>query len=171
VVDKYQHADTVVYVMYVPDQVGRTATYNLNTDNADSVYIYTPVAGADHMQVSRLKTNKGHITITVTETPVFVRPVKKESTSGEPNITSNIPDTKSLKVYPNPGNDYVMIETPTDNMLISLINVQGKKIKEIKSSGNQYRMDISNIPSGIYFIRIDDQAGTNCIAFIKANGH
>jgi hypothetical protein len=171
VVDKYQHADTVVYVMYVPDQVGRTATYNLNTNNADSVYIYTPVAGANHMQLSRLKTNKGHISITATETPVFVRPVIKKSGTEEPVISTDSIQNKNLKVYPNPGSDYIIIETPSTTACISLINVQGKIIKEIKSSGNQYRMDISSVPSGIYFIKIVDQSGTTCTAFIKANGH
>jgi len=171
VVDKYLNGDTALYVIYVPDQIGRTATYNLNTGNADSVYIYTPVVGADQMQVSRFQTTKENIFITATETPVFVRPVSKVSITQQPVSITNTPGNTNFYVYPNPANDYVIIETFADNALISLINIQGKIIKEIKSSGNQYRMDISNIPSGIYFIRVEDKTSTNCIAFIKANGH
>ena len=171
IADKYQYADSIIYVIYVPDQVGRTAAYNLNTNNADSVYIYTPVAGADKMLLTRLKTNKGHITVTASETPVFVRPVTKVSTAEVLLITSDTAVNKNIKVYPNPATDYIMIETPANNSLISLINVQGKIIKEVKNTGYQFSMDISTIPSGIYFIRIDDQNGTNCTAFIKVNSY
>ena len=41
-----------MYVVYIPDEKGRTGLYTLDLGNADSAYIYTPMAGAQSMPVS-----------------------------------------------------------------------------------------------------------------------
>ena len=71
IVDKYTHDDTTMYMLVVPDQKGRTATYTLDLGSTTTVYIYKPKAGSD-MELTQQTTNNGKVAIRATETPVFV---------------------------------------------------------------------------------------------------
>jgi endoglucanase len=70
IVDRYTHGDSVMYVLAVPDEKGRTASYTLNVGNAPVAYIHTP--GSNTMNVTTLRATNGKVNVTVTETPVFV---------------------------------------------------------------------------------------------------
>jgi len=72
IVDVYSANGRKIYVMFVPDQKGRTAAYNLDLGTASSAKVYTLVPGADEMTVKTVATTGGKLNITLTETPVFV---------------------------------------------------------------------------------------------------
>jgi hypothetical protein len=73
-VDHYDNNGNAMYAIWVPDEKGRTANYPLSLANADSVYIYTPIAGSDTMQLSKQAVVNGSVTIAASETPVFAVP-------------------------------------------------------------------------------------------------
>ena len=73
-VDKYIHGSKAMYALWIPDAVGRTAQYNLNLGNADTALVYSPLEGSDSMALQKMATADGYITLTVTETPMFVTP-------------------------------------------------------------------------------------------------
>ena len=73
IVDKYISGKKAIYALMVPDQTGRTASYVLNLDGAKSASIYTLKVGADAPVKTTVATTNGKLTITVTETPVFVQ--------------------------------------------------------------------------------------------------
>jgi len=77
VVDNYVYNNTDMFVLFVPDQVGKVIDYKLDMGKADSVIIYTPAAGKNDMDVRRQAISNGKLDIQVTETPVFVVPVSK----------------------------------------------------------------------------------------------
>jgi hypothetical protein len=59
-------------------------------------------------------------------------------------------------VYPNPTNDYItIVENLTETSNISLMNIHGQLI-DIDVKNN--RIDVSNLPNGIYFIKIGDKS-------------
>ena len=72
IVDKYSRGDTIMYMLVVPDQKGRTATYTLDLGNATTAYIYSPKAGSIDMELTQRNTSNGKVEIMATETPVFV---------------------------------------------------------------------------------------------------
>jgi endoglucanase len=72
VVDHYTLNKNDMYMLVVPSQENRTATYTLDLGKQDSAYIYTPRSGSKTMDMAAKKTNNGKINITVSETPVFV---------------------------------------------------------------------------------------------------
>jgi len=77
VVDKYVSGSQNMYALWVPDETGRTATYNLNLGGTtDTALVYTLQEGHDSMAVQKIATVNGYATINVTETPVFVAPQK-----------------------------------------------------------------------------------------------
>lgn len=67
-------------------------------------------------------------------------------------------ENPNFKVYPNPAFNTIFITNSTNVEIesISLINLKGQKIIEFDSDAKQ--LDISNVNSGIYFIRIVTEA-------------
>jgi hypothetical protein len=71
-VDVYTLGNKKMVVLMVGDEKGRKVEYQLNTGDTKTAVMYTLIAGADTMQSRTLKPVKGKLTLTVTETPVFV---------------------------------------------------------------------------------------------------
>ncbi len=73
-VDKYISGGKVMYALTIPDQKGRTGSYLLDLGSAKSASVYTLTAGADAAVKSTVTTINGKLTVSITETPVFVQP-------------------------------------------------------------------------------------------------
>jgi hypothetical protein len=76
-VDVYALGDKKMYVLAVPDEVGREEEFTLNVFGATKADIFTLKPGNDQMDVKRVNIVNGEIKLTVTETPIFVRALKK----------------------------------------------------------------------------------------------
>jgi len=98
-------------------------------------------------------------------------------------ITTNIPTTKieqalGIKdfsfgkyfvVYPNPVNEVLNITAKEDIQLssIQIYNVLGQLIRVISNAKNTENIDVSNLNSGNYFIKIFSDKGNSSTKFIK----
>lgn len=60
-----------------------------------------------------------------------------------------------IDVYPNPATESFTILN-AENSKISVINSLGQIIETVQNSENVLRINSSNYPSGVYFVRIDD---------------
>ena len=69
-----------------------------------------------------------------------------------------------IKIYPNPANSFIEIKTDLDYNSISIMDVTGKAIKQLDS---QTKIDISDLTSGIYFIKITGKENTVIRKFVK----
>ncbi|TWR25953.1 hypothetical protein FPZ42_09965 [Mucilaginibacter achroorhodeus] len=72
-VDKYISDKSIIYVLTVPDQKGRTVDYILPVAKASKINFYTLMPGADKMDSKEINVLDGKLKITVTETPQFVQ--------------------------------------------------------------------------------------------------
>lgn len=72
-VDVYTSAGKKMYVLTIPDEIGRTGTYELQLPGAKAVNIYTLQPGSDDMKINKVPTSGGKVTVNVTETPIFVQ--------------------------------------------------------------------------------------------------
>lgn len=164
IVDQYTLNDTShIYVVYIPDEKGRTGAYTLDLGNADSAYIYTPTAGVESMQVSKQKTNNGKLVITATETPVFVK--GKGGMNELPNTITGI------KVFPNPVKNTLTIQGLHAglNQQITVYNAIGKTIARTITISNTIQLNTSPYPAGIYYVEIRHNQQKQTIPFIKSN--
>ena len=66
-----------------------------------------------------------------------------------------------VSLYPNPANNVLNIEMTNDVKSIEIFNIQGQKVK----SSNQMQINVYDLASGIYMIRIQD--AENAIATKK----
>ena len=69
---------------------------------------------------------------------------------------SNVTTNNSIVVYPNPVTDFAMIEKAgnSNEIEISLIDIQGRVIESIISTLEKSMLNMSNVDNGIYFIRV-----------------
>lgn len=73
IVDVYQEGDKRIYILVVPDEVGRVEKYTLDLGTAKQAMVYHLNPGSSEMKVSEVNTNDGLLEMEVTETPVFVQ--------------------------------------------------------------------------------------------------
>lgn len=59
-------------------------------------------------------------------------------------------------LYPNPttGKLYITFSKAIDDAIIQVLDVNGKVIQQVKGNGTRLEIDLSNQPSGTYFILI-----------------
>jgi hypothetical protein len=69
-----------------------------------------------------------------------------------------------VSVYPNPTDNYLFIEGNKNPISISIYNLLGKKVMSAK---NTNRIDVKELSSGVYIIRISDGKGQTDRKFIK----
>ncbi|TNE78212.1 MAG: T9SS type A sorting domain-containing protein [Bacteroidetes bacterium] len=72
----------------------------------------------------------------------------------------NSPLNASLKFYPNPARDKIRIETAVESGVLSLYDAKGKQV-QMHRYANQLvpEMNLTNLPAGIYFVRLQDLSG------------
>lgn len=171
-VDKYDWNGNDAYVLVIPDEKGRTGTYDLDLGTIDSAKIYTPLAGSDTMMVQYVKTNNGKITITATETPTFVIPINKNIIKN-PNsqftaIAAFIKNpldkfelTSKFNIYPNPAPNFITVAFLGDgnnSTDIKIISATGETVINMivgKGKNNILKnINLSALASGMYTLQI-----------------
>jgi hypothetical protein len=60
---------------------------------------------------------------------------------------------------PNPSNDKITISSSaiTVNTLLSIFNVSGEKVLERQLTDTETQIDISALPRGVYFVRVQNE--------------
>jgi len=73
IVDLYMLNDKKMYVLTVPDQVGRKTGYDLNLGTAKQATVYSLAIGKNEMTKKIVDTKNGILQLEVSETPIFVQ--------------------------------------------------------------------------------------------------
>ena len=84
------------------------------------------------------------------------------SNVGINEITAN----NKFAIYPNPANDFITIVSP-EKATIEILNTEGQIIKSIKNHGTKVKIDLVNIPAGVYMIRARTDKEVVTKTFIK----
>jgi hypothetical protein len=91
-----------------------------------------------------------------------------EEATGQPalSVADNVLSSK-FKVYPNPANDVITVESKNINITaVSLYSVLGKQVLSGLQLKNN-RLDISALSKGVYFMKINSDQGTVTKRIIK----
>jgi hypothetical protein len=77
-------------------------------------------------------------------------------------------ETSKFSCYPNPVVDNVLVGNLENINSIAITNVLGKTIFTQKVNSTSQRIDMSNVPSGVYIISATDNSGNlSCMKLIK----
>jgi endoglucanase len=185
-VDRYEYQGKSAYVLVVPDEVGRTAQYTLDLGTAVKGKVYTPKIASDTADVQTLNTVAGKLTLTVTETPIFVIAsdqvvTSATSTTAVARLGTGEMAEKSLhnsvRVYPNPTVDYITIDLDNESdekLEINVINASlGTLHKQVNlektSAVYSGKINVSTLPVGMYIIEIKQGNERAFRKILKAN--
>jgi len=78
---------------------------------------------------------------------------------------SNQPENHTIKLYPNPASSYLWVSSGslnTKTIFYMLTDAQGKTIMKNSfepSISNEYKLDLSNLNTGVYFLRLENNTG------------
>jgi hypothetical protein len=84
----------------------------------------------------------------------------KTVTISSPTDVTALTDNGTIKVFPNPANEYIIIEGTISNVAtlqVNILNLFGQKVMDksfVADGVFSDRINIANIPTGIYFIEI-----------------
>ena len=70
-------------------------------------------------------------------------------------------------LYPNPVTNYLTINTTDQILKLNLMDITGKIVKTLEVNSNEVTVDISNLSSGIYFVKVEGEFGTKYSKLIK----
>ncbi|MBB3699065.1 T9SS type A sorting domain-containing protein [Flammeovirga yaeyamensis] len=97
-------------------------------------------------------------------------PVSHLVSTDPKDVTSIDYNDLEWSLYPNPASDVVTIKAPQNlsNCEWVLTNAEGRKVTEGVFTGNTYKIDVDDLPSGIYILRHTqgDNAVGNPIKFV-----
>ena len=69
----------------------------------------------------------------------------------------------SVKVFPNPANDFVNVQCTMYNVQLSadlhIFDVYGKLVQTVPMTGETTAINVSNLADGMYFVRVATEAG------------
>jgi hypothetical protein len=87
------------------------------------------------------------------------------SSLGIPGLTGlDAVKKQNLVVYPNPSNGiiYVNLTSFTSNALIEVFDISGKVVRKVENATERATIDITEMPSSIYLVRISDGVSAVC---------
>ena len=71
-----------------------------------------------------------------------------------------IPANKPISIFPNPAKDYIQIKSESDPITrITLTDIYGKRVLIKEGSYHSARIEIAEINTGIYFVRLQLENG------------
>ena len=73
----------------------------------------------------------------------------------------------NLKLYPSPSFNYLNLEGPKEDYCLQIFNIQGQLFHEMKNINGNQKIDVSFLPSGLYFINVNNNKVNQTIRFIK----
>lgn len=71
-----------------------------------------------------------------------------------------------VKIYPNPTQDYLFIETQEEILYLTITTVNGQ-IVDISKQFSYAQIDLRNLPTGFYFLHIETSSGILRTRFLK----
>jgi len=96
--------------------------------------------------------------------------VTSEDITGIADIKSKI----GINLYPNPVNDILNIEllsTSSEDIEFNILNISGqiiyKESQTINNGINNFRIDVSSYPGGMYFVHVTGNKMLETLRFIK----
>jgi glucose/arabinose dehydrogenase len=102
-----------------------------------------------------LATNGASWSNTNPNTHLIIRLTPPVPPSGLNEIQNN-----SIKIYPNPFNDFITIESiDTLDLFIQINDLSGRNCLNKRINSNLQRIDVSSLVKGIYIVSLNDSAG------------
>ncbi len=171
--------DYLDYRVYVGASMNYDLNYRIATERSNAELILQTGDGEHFTSIDTIKfsstggwqnwTTQSR-TVYLEEGYYIIRLLVKQ---GEHNLnwfefkkTTGLPNEKAMEedylLYPNPGSDYAVLKVYGDHpgyRSIRICNMNGQIIETLRGPQDEYYIDTSGYPKGIYFLRIENKKG------------
>jgi hypothetical protein len=132
---------------------------------------YTAVGGENYLIIGNFKNDSNTTAIIVNNTGsksyvyCFIDDVSLTLITGINDYSKNV----IKNIYPSPAVNSLTIETPTiaSESTLSILNINGQEIINKQITNNKTHLDISNLTTGMYFVRLVSDKNVEVRKFIK----
>jgi photosystem II stability/assembly factor-like uncharacterized protein len=95
--------------------------------------------------------------------------ILKTGYGGVTSIKEKQPNAQKFIIYPNPSNNEITVETSSTPAIsqLSIINLNGQQLITRQITELRTQIDISSLPSGVYFVRLTNDKTVEVGKFIK----
>jgi Zn-dependent metalloprotease len=144
---------------------GKVAFSGLDNNN-------NPIVAFIDIATDKITGNAGSaaVKINLAKWPVWFATGNRTLPSGIKNI-----ETRMLKLYPNPANNLITIESESDfanDMQVRVVNLLGEVVinNPVVSniSSGKMNLDVSSLASGSYLLSVSEGGNTKTIRFVKS---
>ena len=102
----------------------------------------------------------------------LVRKAENEIQTYSEIETVFIPESRSISIWPNPVQDFLVIQSPASSLhetsLAAIFDLSGRKIKDIKLVGTTTKIDIRSLDKGNYLVSLQSMNGEKkCYSILK----
>ena len=73
----------------------------------------------------------------------------------EPTANNNLPNW-SYDIFPNPTKDFINVQQVPKNVTITLFDLKGQEIQQLKSNQDNTKLDLRNLVDGVYMLQLSD---------------
>jgi hypothetical protein len=74
---------------------------------------------------------------------------------------------QSIVVYPNPTKNYINIKCISNIKSVEVFDVQGRILRSVEVSSNEYNLNLTSQSNGMYFIKIITEDGSKVEKVMK----
>nr|WP_294936334.1 T9SS type A sorting domain-containing protein [uncultured Flavobacterium sp.] len=78
--------------------------------------------------------------------------------------TADFAINKGVVLYPNPASEVIMVESKSEIISFSIMNIQGQTVMNVD---NDNRANVSVLQNGVYLLRLNTTDGVQVMNFIK----
>jgi photosystem II stability/assembly factor-like uncharacterized protein len=96
--------------------------------------------------------------------------ILKKGYGGWTSVKEKEPNAQKFILYPNPANKEITIElssSPEPAVQLSILNINGQQLITRQITELRTQIDISSLPSGVYFVRVTNDKTVEVGKFVK----
>lgn len=75
--------------------------------------------------------------------------------------------TVTNKIYPNPANDKLFVSSTAHISILRVYDIMGNEVLASRDCGSDAELNLSSLPSGVYFIQLTTNSTMETLRFIK----
>ena len=140
--------------------VGTSTDYNDFTVISDGTYIETPTDWTTYeFDLSEYEGQNIRIAIHYVGNDSFVLQTDSFKVEGTLGIGEN--EISNFEYYYNPLNDLLSVNSSEILRNIQVYNLLGQKIIEKNINNNGYQINLGNLSTSIYFVKVQGETGVN----------
>jgi hypothetical protein len=149
------------------------ATFQSHAQRADYMYLHSPGGGEQSFLLDDVRK------ITLTEQSMQVHPFSGASTSvfydniakltftQQEGNAIDAPLKEDVRVYFNPVEDRLIIESPSPIAAVNLYNMQGVLVQRTAPQSLSAGISLSSCPAGVYVVQVSNGQGIKVRKIIK----